>query len=511
MRKATSNLLHTAGHHSWLSEVRCAKYGTASALTKDRYNVQRGNYATLTDRDVSFFEQIVGKSRILTDAADVEPYNADWLHSVKGYSQCVLKPKTTEEVSAILKYCNERLLAVCPQGGNSGLAGGSNPVFDEVVISTSLMNNILGFDSLSGVLSCQAGCILENLETHLEKHGHIMPLDLGAKGSCQIGGNVSTNAGGLRLVRYGSLHGSVLGVEAVLANGDVIDCMSKMKKDNTGYHLKHLFIGSEGTLGLVTKVAINCPVLPKSVNVALLGLESYEKVLETLKTSKRDLGEILSSCEMMDRESLQAVEDNLKLRVPIKDCPFYLLIETSGSNSTHDEEKLAQFLEHALDKNMIIDGTQASEPSRIKNLWELRENITSGLAKDGYCYKYDISLPHEDFYSCVEVLRHHLGHLPVLRVCGYGHIGDGNIHLNVTSKAYSKEILQSIEPFIYEWTAKVGGSVSAEHGIGFKKRDAVHFSKSTRAIELMHQMKKVMDPNGILNPYKVLPELPITN
>ncbi|KAK3914002.1 D-2-hydroxyglutarate dehydrogenase, mitochondrial [Frankliniella fusca] len=147
----------------------------------------------------------------------------------------------------------------------------------------------------------------------------------------------------------------------------------------------------------------------------------------------------------------------------------------------------------------------------INNLWELRENITSGLAKDGYSYKYDISLPHENFYACVEVLRQHLCHLPVIRVCGYGHIGDGNIHLNVTSKAYNKEVLQSIEPFIYEWTAKVGGSVSAEHGIGFKKRDAVHFSKSSRAIALMHQMKNMMDPNGILNPYKVLPELPVSN
>ncbi|KAK3914001.1 D-2-hydroxyglutarate dehydrogenase, mitochondrial [Frankliniella fusca] len=424
MRKSTANILHTAARHGRVSEVKYAKYGTASALTKDRYNVKRGKYATLTDKDVTFFERIVGKSRILTDAADVEPYNTDWLHSVKGHSQCVLKPKTTEEVSSILKYCNERLLAVCPQGGNTGLAGGSNPVFDEVVISTTLMNNILSFDSLSGVLSCQAGCILENLESYLSERGHLMPLDLGAKGSCHIGGNVSTNAGGLRLVRYGSLHGSVLGIEAALANGDIIDCMSKMKKDNTGYHLKHLFIGSEGTLGFVTKVAINCPVLPKSINVALLGLESYDKVLEMLKTSKRDLGEILSSCEMMDRESLQAVEDNLKLRVPIKDCPFYLLIETAGSNSSHDEEKLSQFLEHALEKNMILDGTQASEPSRIKQIFELRERIAEGLLGDGFFYTYDLSLGAKDFYSVVPILRDHLKHNPkVLRVTGFGHLG----------------------------------------------------------------------------------------
>lgn len=502
MRRATSNLCANLWHSS---SFRPANYSSHAALTKDRYKVQRGKYASLTDKDVRVFEEIVGKTRILTDDADVEAYNVDWLRSVRGFSKCVLKPKTTEEVSAILKYCNERVLAVCPQGGNTGLAGGSNPVFDEVVISTSLMNNILEFDSLSGVLSCQAGCVLEQLETFLLEQGHMMPLDLGAKGSCQIGGNVSTNAGGLRLVRYGSLHGNVLGIEAVLANGEIVNCMSKMKKDNTGYHLKHLFIGSEGTLGFVTKVAIQCPVNPKSINVALLGLESYDKVLEILKTSRRDLGEILSSCEMMDLDALKVVEENLKLRIPIKECPFYILIETSGSNSNHDEEKLALFLENALDKKVVLDGTQASEPSRIKNLWELRENITSALSKDGYGYKYDISLPYESFYSIVNVMRDRLSKLPVVRVCGYGHIGDGNLHLNVTSKEYSKEILNTIEPFVYEWVSKVGGSVSAEHGIGFKKTGAVKFSKTPQAIKLMQQMKGVMDPNGILNPYKVLP------
>ncbi|XP_034236299.1 D-2-hydroxyglutarate dehydrogenase, mitochondrial-like isoform X2 [Thrips palmi] len=506
MRKATSNVLHSVTQRHWPLKIRTAKYSTPP-LSKDTYKIKRGNFASLTDKDINVFEGIVGKTRMLTDVSDVEAYNVDWLHSVRGSSQCVLKPKTTEEVSAILKHCNERRLAVCPQGGNTGLAGGSNPVFDEVVISTSLMNKIISFDSLSGVLTCQAGCVLEQLESYLLEQGFLMPLDLGAKGSCQIGGNVSTNAGGLRLVRYGSLHGTVLGIEAVLANGEVINCLNKMKKDNTGYHLKHLFIGSEGTLGLVTQVAIHCPVSPKSLNVAFLGLDSYEKVLEALKSSKKDLGEILSSCELMDRTSIQAVEENLKLRVPIKDCPFYMLIETSGSNSDHDEEKLSQFLENALEKNIIVDGIQASEPSRIKNLWELRESITQGLARDGYTYKYDVSLPQDRFYNIVEVMRSRLSSLPVLRVAGYGHIGDGNIHLNITSKEYSKEIMNNIEPFVYEWTSKFGGSVSAEHGIGLKKTGAVHFCKPPQAIQLMHQIKNVMDPNGIMNPYKVLPAI----
>lgn len=183
----------------------------------------------------------------------------------------VLKPKSTDEVSAILRHCNERRLAVCPQGGNTGLVGGSVPVFDEVVLSTQLMNRIESIDELSGVLECQSGCVLETLEAAVGERGLCMPLDLGAKGSCNIGGNVSTNAGGLRLVRYGNLHGSVLGVEAVKADGTVLDLMSRFKKDNTGYHLKHMFIGSEGTLGVITKVAMFCPTSSRAVSVAFLG------------------------------------------------------------------------------------------------------------------------------------------------------------------------------------------------------------------------------------------------
>ncbi|XP_034235373.1 D-2-hydroxyglutarate dehydrogenase, mitochondrial-like [Thrips palmi] len=477
-------------------------------LGKDTYNIKRGNFASLTDKDLNVFEGIVGKSRMLTNVSEVKPYNIDWVHSVRGSSQCVLKPETTEEVSAILKHCNERRLAVCPQGGNTGLAGGSTPVFDEVVISTSLMNAIISFDNVSGVLTCQAGCVLGQLESYLQEQGFMMPLDLAAKGSCQIGGNVSTNAGGLRLVRYGSMHSTVLGLEVVLANGEVMNCLNKMKKDNTGYHLKHLFIGAEGTLGLVTKVAIHCPVSPKSMNVAFLGLDNYERVLEVFKLIKRDLGEILSSCELMDRSSMEAVEENVKLRVPLKESPFYMLIETSGSNCDHDKEKLSQFLENALEKKLITDEIQASEPSRIKQLFEVREKMGEALFLDGHLYTYDISLKPQDFYSIVHTTREHLKNVPgVLRVNGFGHFGDNNIHLNITSKKYSKDIVNNLEPFVYECTSKLGGSVSAEHGIGLKKTDAVHFSKPPQAIQLMHQIKNVMDPNGIMNPYKVLPSI----
>ncbi|XP_031343457.1 D-2-hydroxyglutarate dehydrogenase, mitochondrial-like isoform X2 [Photinus pyralis] len=474
-------------------------------LTKDRYpHIKRGDYATLSQKHLDYFVGLLGRNRVLTDPSDCEMYNVDFIKAVRGYSQCVLKPQTTEEVSNILSFCNQHRLAVCPQGGNTGLVGGSVPVFDEVVLSTSLLNKIISIDDISGVMVCEAGCVLERLDETLGERGLMMPLDLGAKGSCNIGGNVSTNAGGLRLLRYGNLHGSVLGVEAVKANGDVIDCLSTLKKDNTGYHLMHLFIGSEGTLGIVTKVAIHCPSRPTSLNLALLGLHSFEDILRTYSRAKKELSEILSSCEMMDASSLDVVTSHLKLKSPLGEFPFYMVIETSGSNEKHDEEKLNAFLESVMGDGIVADGTVTNEPSKIRLIWDLRERITEGLLHDGYLFKYDISLPIKDFYSLIPKMRERLGS-DASRIAGYGHIGDGNIHLNISVPEFRPDVLKKVEPYVYELTSKLKGSVSAEHGVGFRKPPYIHYSKSDNAIGLMKELKNMMDPNGILNPYKVLP------
>lgn len=475
-------------------------------LTKDRYPVKRGDYAILDNSHLQFFKDVLGSERVVTNPSDCEAYNIDWIKNVRGYSTCILKPKTTQEVSQILSFCNDNRIAVCPQGGNTGLVGGSVPVFDEVVLSTALMDKIYSINDTSGVLICQAGCVLETVDNALAEVGLMMPLDLGAKGSCQVGGNVSTNAGGLRLLRYGNLHGSVLGVEAVKADGQVIDLLSTLKKDNTGFHLKHLFIGSEGSLGIVTKVAIQCPPKPKAVNLAFLGLKSFDDILRVLKQAKRDLGEVLASCEMIDESTMAVCTGNLKLRSPLPDYPFYMLIETHGSNNVHDEEKLNSFLEDVMSNGLVLDGTVTSEPSKMKNIWELRERITEGYIYDGYVFKYDMSLPIEEFYSLVPVMRERLANEDsVVRISGYGHLGDGNIHFQVSVKEFSQDILKKIEPFVYEYTSKLRGSVSAEHGIGFRKPKYVHYSKSPESIEIMKQLKAMFDPKGILNPYKVLP------
>ncbi|XP_053758454.1 D-2-hydroxyglutarate dehydrogenase, mitochondrial isoform X2 [Panthera pardus] len=384
------------------------------------------------------------------------------------------------------------------------MVGGSVPVFDEVILSTALMNQVISFHNMSGTLVCQAGCVLEDLSRHVEERGFVMPLDLGAKGSCHIGGNVATNAGGLRFLRYGSLHGTVLGLEAVLADGTVLNCLSTLRKDNTGYDLKQLFIGSEGTLGVITAVSILCPPKPRAVSVAFLGCPGFSEVLQTFTTCKGLLGEILSAYEFMDAECMWLVTHHLRLASPVQESPFYVLIETSGSRAGHDAEKLNDFLEQVLSSGLVTDGTVATDHLKVKALWALRERISEALSRDGYVYKYDLSLPTERLYDLVTDLRVRLGPR-AKHVVGYGHLGDGNLHLNVTSEAFSPSVLGTLEPYVYEWTAEQRGSVSAEHGLGFKKRGVLGYSKPPEALRLMRQLKALLDPKGILNPYKTLP------
>ncbi|KAL0018871.1 hypothetical protein WJX79_008052 [Trebouxia sp. C0005] len=475
---------------------------TAAAISRNK------DYAEIHDRDVAYFRDILGDRGVITDPDALQPVNRDWMGKYEGKSQLALKPQTTEQVSQILKYCNERQLAVVPQGGNTGLVGGSVPLFDEVVLATAAMNKVISFDPILGVLSCQSGCVLEQLDNHVGQQGHTMPLDLGAKGSCQIGGNVSTNAGGLRYLRYGSMHGNVTGLEVVLAGGTVLDLMSTLRKDNTGYDMKQMFIGGEGTLGIITKVAIQCPAKPSSVQVTYLAVPTFQHAQKVFQKAKQHLGEILSAFEFLDHHSLIITLKNLSfIKNPLPDTqtPIYLVVETSGSNAEHDYAKLEKFLEEAYEEEIIVDGTIAQDSGQQASIWALRENISEGLRHAGAVYKYDLSLPPNDMYKLVEETRARMKHLPVT-VVGYGHMGDSNLHLNISAAKYDKEILAHIEPFVYEWTADKKGSISAEHGLGQMKPECIGYSKSAEAVQLMGRFKSLLDPNQILNPYKLLPE-----
>ena len=484
----------------------------------------RGSYGQVTATDLTIFESIVGAPGVVTDPRDLESVNRDWMGRWMGASEVCLRPRNTSEVAKLLAHCHSRRLAVVPQGGNTGLVGGSIPVHDEVVLSLSRMDNVLSFDDESGVLTCESGCVLQSLDEFLETYGFMMPLDLGAKGSCQIGGNASTNAGGLRYIRYGSLHGSILGLEAVLADGTVLDCLSTLRKDNTGYDLKQLFIGAEGTLGVITKLAIHVPRRPVAQHVAMMGVQSFEDVRRVFSAARTALGEILSAVEFADRAALDMVIEHGGLggraaespKSPLNDPhSFYVLLETSGSNAAHDKEKLLNFLEDMLSscskksqssKPLVQDGVLAADLRQARELWQLREGIGPACGNVGLVYKYDVSLPLEKMYELVELVRARIdGHPSGAQAVGYGHLGDSNLHLNVTvPEGHNPEILALLEPFVFDWTHQSRGSISAEHGVGQCKQAYLPKTKPAPVLRLMKQLKHMFDPNGILNPYKVL-------
>ncbi|SCZ90789.1 BZ3500_MvSof-1268-A1-R1_Chr1-3g02252 [Microbotryum saponariae] len=498
----------------------------------------RGDYKQLTAEDVSQLASMLSNptaSLMTTIAApngewssaasdDLEGYNKDWLDKYVGRSAIVVKPKSMQEVSKIVAYCYKHRIAIVPQGGNTGLVGGGVPVYDELILSTEGMKEVRHFDEVSGILTCDGGAILESLSNYLHPKGYMMPLDLGAKGSCHIAGNISTNAGGLRLLRYGSLHGTVLGLEVVLPDekGTVVSVGmpgskgGALRKDNTGYDIKQLFIGAEGTLGIVTGVSILTPRISDAVNVAVLCVPDFEGVQRVFQETRGRLGEILSAFEFWDQEGLELVLHHTGQKAPFEGTPeggraFYVLIETSGSNKDHDDEKLGGLLEHLLKKEIVADGVLAQDEAQLLSLWSLRELMPEAAGKLGKVYKYDLSMPVKDMYSLVEEARvrfkeHGLDKDgSIKQTIGYGHIGDGNLHLNIVASKWDERIEKIIEPWVYEATAARNGSISAEHGLGLMKAPYVSYSKSDESIALMQQIRKLFDPRQILSPYKYLP------
>ncbi|KAF9056320.1 FAD-binding domain-containing protein [Panaeolus papilionaceus] len=497
----------------WARACRTAYFSTAA----------QPKLTPVTEEDLAHFSKFLQPSSIISTLSpnpsspdELEPFNNDWMGRYKGRSTTILKPKTTQEVSEILKWCNAKRIGVVPQGGNTGLVGGSVPLNDEVVLSLSNLNKVRSFDPVAGILVADAGCILESLTDYVAPHNHIMPIDLGAKGSCQIGGNVATNAGGLRLLRYGSLHGTVLGLEVVLADGTILDQLTTLRKDNTGYDLKQLFIGAEGTLGVITGVSILTPPAPQASNNVILALPSFDNVLPLYQTVKRHLSEILSAFEFIDRTAYDLAVKHGQGRAlseeDVEGAECFVLVETSGGRREHDEEKLSDLLELLLtaDKPLVNTGVLSQSPAQFSSLWALREGVPEAVSKEGKAYKYDISVPVSSFKEVVDGTREHLRSKGLLHdkgvksVLGYGHVGDGNLHLNICAAAYLPEIQDALEPYIYEVVAKHRGSISAEHGIGAMKTHALSYSKSATSIELMKRIKHVFDPHGIMNPGKVL-------
>lgn len=405
-----------------------------------------------------------------------------------------------------------------PQGGNTGLVGGATPYGEghpdhaKVILSLARMNQIFSIDQTSGIVRAQAGCILEKVDEECRNRANLMmPIDLGAKGSCQIGGILATNAGGIRFLRYGSLHGSILGLEVVLADGRILREMRGLHKDNTGYDLKQLFIGSEGTLGIITEAAIAAVPKLNSINVACFKLCSFEAVRNLFIRTRESLGEILSAFEFWDSQTQSALNEHHPAMFEGATDGFYVLIETSGSDAQHDTEKLTRFLENIMNDGLVEDGILAQDQRQQAELWARREGIPETSSKQqslktksyGQVHKFDLSLPLDKYYRIVELLREKCPE--GIKVFGFGHVGDGNLHINLVDCVDTDaKIMHEIGDFIFDWTSKNGGSVSAEHGIGQAKRDYLHLSKDSTSIEVMRSLKSLLDPNSILNPGKVI-------
>jgi FAD/FMN-containing dehydrogenase len=457
---------------------------------------------------------IVGADYALSDAAAQAPYLTEWRGRYTGRTSLVLKPGSVAEVSAILKACNAARVGVVPQAGNTGLVGGQIPheTGTEIVLSVSRLNTNRALDADASALTVDAGVTLAAVQAAAEKAGFLFPLSMASEGSCCIGGNIATNAGGVAVLAYGNMRAQVLGLEAVLADGRIWNGLSSLRKDNTGYDLKNLFIGSEGTLGVITAATLKLHPRPKDQATALVALKDLNAVAAFFRLAQSQAGPGLTAFEFMSRRALEfSLKHGGGGRAPFADMPAWsVLIELSlheaGSATTQLEDILKARVEHG----DIIDAVVSSSLSQTKDIWLLRESISSAQKPEGGSIKHDVSVPVSAiaaFIPRADALIEKL--CPGARPVAFGHFGDGNVHYNVSQPAgaSTRQFLarwDDISHAVHGLVVEMGGSISAEHGIGRMKRDELANIKSPVDLDLMRSIKAALDPNGILNPGKVL-------
>lgn len=465
---------------------------------------------TLSPELIARFTAIVGDKHALTDPLELEAYITEERNLYRGHSPLVLRPGSTEEVVAICKLANEARVALVPQGGNTGLVGGQTPHNGEVVISLKRMDKIREIDTSSNTITVEAGAILQRVQEKAAEVDRLFPLSLGAQGSCTIGGNLSTNAGGTAALAYGLARDMALGVEVVLADGRVMNLLSKLKKDNTGYDLRDLFIGAEGTLGIITAATLKLFPKPRAVETAFVGLQSPDDALKLLGIAQGEAAGNLTSFELIAETPLDFSVRHANNRDPLEArYPWYVLIELS---SPRDDARAAleSILERGFEDGIVVDAAIASSVQQQQAFWKLREEISPAQKPEGGSIKHDISVPVAAVPQFIEQANAAVVELiPGSRPVPFGHLGDGNIHYNVTQPvgADKAEFLarwHDVNKVVFDVVLGLGGSISAEHGIGVMKRDELPEVKDETAIELMRSIKALLDPHGIMNPGKVV-------
>ena len=458
---------------------------------------------------------IVGDTQVLVDG-DLSAYELDWRKRARGKALAVVRPANASEVAAVVKACAASGISIVTQGGNTGLVGGSTPDASgqQVVLSLQRMQAVRSMDTANLTMTAEAGCILQTLQETAEKAGFLFPLSLAAEGSCTIGGNLATNAGGTQVVRYGNARDLCLGLEVVTAQGDIWHGLSGLRKDNTGYDLRNLLIGSEGTLGIITAATLKLYPLPAAQLTAWAAVPSMTQAVVLLGLAHKHLGAGLTGFEVMGQFALSLVAKHFaQQRVPLwQGTPFCVLIENSDHESeSHARAQFESLLEMALEQGCVTDAVVAESLAQARQLWHIRESIPLAQAEEGVNIKHDISIAVSRIPEFVEVTDALLtAALPGVRLVNFGHLGDGNLHYNVQAPAsgdaaaFLRDHEASVNTLVYDSVARFEGSISAEHGVGSLKLDKLEHHKSPVALGMMRAIKQALDPHNLMNPGRVL-------
>lgn len=464
---------------------------------------------SLSPELIARFAAIVGPNQALTAPADLAPYIAEDRARFPGRSALVLRPGSTEEVAAICRLASAERIALVPQGGNTGLVGGQTPLNGEVVVSLKRMDRLRELDLASNTMTVEAGMILQHAQEHAAAADRLFPLSLGAQGSCTIGGNLSTNAGGTAALAYGLARDMALGLEVVLADGRVLNGLSKLKKDNTGYDLRDLFIGAEGTLGIITAATLKLFPKPRAVATAFVGLRSPQHALTLLQLARDAAASELTSFELIAEIAVR-FSVAIGNRDPLSGRhPWYVLLEVSSPRSDA-RDTLEAILTAALEQEVIDDAVIAESLSQRAAFWKLREEISPAQKPEGGSIKHDVSVPVAAVPAFIAQANEAVTRLiPGARPVPFGHLGDGNIHYNVSQPVGADAAAflarwHEVNAVVFAIVQQLGGSISAEHGIGVLKRNELPMVKDKVAMALMRSIKAVLDPLGIMNPGKVL-------
>ncbi len=454
---------------------------------------------------------VVGATKVLTGAADLAPYCTDWRGRFSGSASCVVLPGSTEEVAAVVRACADAGTAIVPQGGNTGLCGGATPTGGEVVIALTRLNRIRAVDADNNSITVEAGCTLHAVQQAAREIDRLFPLSLAAEGSATIGGNLATNAGGVQVLRYGNARELCLGLEVVLADGRIWNGLRALRKDNTGYDLKHLFIGAEGTLGLITAATLKLFPRPRAHATAWVAVPDPAAAVGLLGRLRAAAGDNVTAFEIVGRPALELVLRHIPgARDPLAGKPAWqALIELSGARDDL-AATLEQALQSAAEDGVVADAAVASSEAQASALWALRENVSEAQKIEGVSIKHDIAVPVSriaEFIARADAAL--LAAFPQVRIVCFGHIGDGNLHYNLSrpdaqSNAEFIARTGAVNRIVHDLVHELGGSISAEHGLGQLKREEVLRYKSDTEMEMMRAVKQALDPRGLMNPGKLL-------